>query len=283
MPGILDRDVQAYHRELRARRRRLRVRRLTGPLTRHGMVMPLVAACLAVTLLTGTLLTVLAGRQVPLLPGRGPLSTAPLSTARPSARPQSSAPHSTPQSTAPGQPGSGSLLPDVMVLVGSTVNSSLVNLRSLAPAVLTWVPASCLTACGTILRQLVRQAAAAHVVIYLVGTSLAEDELTSLARRAGLGQHGNIVDDTNDALAVYRPRGVTTIFAHAAGSVGSLDVIRKLDVPSNHTTGVRLFKARLHALAVSTRATASAAPAPAPSGAPAHSATPAQKHVPPTA
>ena len=66
----LDRDVQAYYREVRARRRHVRIRRLTGPLTRHGMVLPLVAACLALTLLTGSLLTVLSGRQVPPMRNR---------------------------------------------------------------------------------------------------------------------------------------------------------------------------------------------------------------------
>ena len=54
----LARDVQAYHRELRSRRRRLLARRLAGPLTRDGMVLPLLAGCLALTLLAATLLTV---------------------------------------------------------------------------------------------------------------------------------------------------------------------------------------------------------------------------------
>jgi hypothetical protein len=62
----LDRDVQAYHRELRAQRWRRRTRRLQGPLTRDGMVLPLLAGCLALTLLAGTLLTVFSG---------GPLSS----------------------------------------------------------------------------------------------------------------------------------------------------------------------------------------------------------------
>ncbi len=54
----LDRDVQAYHRELRAQRWRRRTSRLAGPLARDGMVLPLLAGCLALTLLAGTLLTV---------------------------------------------------------------------------------------------------------------------------------------------------------------------------------------------------------------------------------
>ena len=65
----LDRDVQAYHRELRAQRWRRRTRRLAGPLTRDGMVLPLLAGCLALTLLAGTLLTVFSGAQ---LTGRAP-------------------------------------------------------------------------------------------------------------------------------------------------------------------------------------------------------------------
>ena len=54
----LDRDVLAYHRELRSLRRRMLARRLCGPLTRDGMVLPLLAGCLALTLLAATLLTV---------------------------------------------------------------------------------------------------------------------------------------------------------------------------------------------------------------------------------
>src|SRR5215468_4076879 len=60
----LDRDVQAYYRELRAERRRMLARRLSAPLSRDGMVLPLLAGCLALTLLAGTLLTVFSGEQL---------------------------------------------------------------------------------------------------------------------------------------------------------------------------------------------------------------------------
>jgi hypothetical protein len=62
----LDRDVQAYYRELRARRWRRRTLGWHRPLTRDGMVLPLLAGCLALTLLAGTLLTVFAGEQAVL-------------------------------------------------------------------------------------------------------------------------------------------------------------------------------------------------------------------------
>jgi hypothetical protein len=54
----LDRDVLAYHRELRAKRRRSRLRRLAGPLAGHGAIMPLLASILAVCLVAGAMLSV---------------------------------------------------------------------------------------------------------------------------------------------------------------------------------------------------------------------------------
>src|SRR5215472_12690528 len=59
----LARDVQSYRRELRSRRRRHLAKRLYGPLTRDGMVLPLLAGCLALTLVAATLLTVFTARQ----------------------------------------------------------------------------------------------------------------------------------------------------------------------------------------------------------------------------
>jgi len=60
----LDRDVLAYHRELRAKRRRNRLRRLAGPVRplgpfgARGTVMPLLASILAVCLVAGAMLSV---------------------------------------------------------------------------------------------------------------------------------------------------------------------------------------------------------------------------------
>jgi len=57
----LDRDVLAYRRELRAKRRRNRLRRLAapfGPFAARGTVMPLLASILAVCLVAGAMLSV---------------------------------------------------------------------------------------------------------------------------------------------------------------------------------------------------------------------------------
>jgi hypothetical protein len=185
----LDRDVQAYYREVRARRRQLRLRRLTTPLIRHGMVIPLVAGCLALTLLSGTLLTVLAGRQTPT-------------------RVSSGATHRPTPTTAPG-------LPNAQV----ELDGKQVGLRSLAPAVLAWVPSAC--ACATALRQLAQQARAANVYFYIVGTDQPMSGLTTLAAQAG--QPGTrVINDTTDALSTYQPVGLTAILAAGDGSVGGV-------------------------------------------------------------
>src|SRR5580700_4849640 len=82
----LARDVLAYHRELRSQRRRRLARRLFGPLTKDGMVLPLLAGCLALTLVAATLLTVFTARQPTnsLRPDRSATGAA---QTRPTARP----------------------------------------------------------------------------------------------------------------------------------------------------------------------------------------------------
>ncbi len=101
----LDRDVQAYHRELRAKRWQRLTRRIKGALTRDGMVLPVLAGCLALTLLAGTLLTVFTGGQRFSPPARR----------------------------------AGNMLPDAIVLVGG----SQMPLRDLSGTVLALVPPAC--------------------------------------------------------------------------------------------------------------------------------------------
>jgi hypothetical protein len=104
----LERDVQAYHRELRAQRWRRRTNRLTVPLTCDGLVLPLLAGCLALTLLAGTLLTVFSSTEM----------------------------------TAPSLGRPGHQLPDAIVLVGG-IRTPLSSLKGL---VLALVPPRC--GCG---------------------------------------------------------------------------------------------------------------------------------------
>jgi hypothetical protein len=86
----LDRDVLAYHRELRARRRRSRLRRLTSPFAGQGTILPLLASILAVCLVAGAMLSV-ATFSPSTAPGTRLQPTAAASSTRPAPRSSHSA------------------------------------------------------------------------------------------------------------------------------------------------------------------------------------------------
>jgi hypothetical protein len=200
----LDRDVLAYQRELRALRRRRRANRLRRPLTRDGMVLPLLAGCLMLALLTSTLLIMFAADQtgMPQLPRR------PAVTRHIPARP-----------TPAGR--IGGLLPVSAVVIGG----KNVQLRKVGkPSVLTLVPQNC--QCVSTLRQLSAQAGQAHVLVYLVGTGGGMQQLAKLAAQTGQTA-AQVADDAQDVLATtYGARGVTAILVRSDGTVAS--VIRQL-------------------------------------------------------
>jgi hypothetical protein len=101
----LERDVLAYHRELRAQRRRHRLRRLTRPLRGPGTVMPLLASILAVCLVAGAMLSVAT-----FSPATGPEThNHPSTTAASGLR--SAAPRSSPASPAPASSAPASPAP----------------------------------------------------------------------------------------------------------------------------------------------------------------------------
>ena len=95
----LDREVLAYRRELRAKRRRDRLRRLAGPFAGRGTVMPLLASILAVCLVAGAMLSVATfspttapADQTPRPTTRAASSAPPAST---TARPSTASPSGT--------------------------------------------------------------------------------------------------------------------------------------------------------------------------------------------
>ena len=197
----LDREVQAYRRELRARRRHRLARRLHGPLTKGGMVLPLLASCLALTLLAGATLTMFsAGRVAEEPPQRTAAATA------------------GPRTPTVGQVGAP--LPDRT----AQVDGRLIPLRSLMPAALVLVPAGC--RCATALQQISAQAAATGILIYLVGTSGWITEVKALA--AGSGKDSShVIYDAGDVLgSAYRRTGLTAVLVYADGSVSR--VLRNL-------------------------------------------------------
>jgi hypothetical protein len=186
----LARDVQAYHREERARRRRHLAKRLYGPLTRDGMVLPLLAGCLALTLLAATLLTVFTARQAAI-------------------------------SLRPPRPGTGhaagSSLPQAAALLNATVFAAGVpEMLSSLPGpvlVLALIPPRC-NRCLPDLRQLTVQAAPANV--YLVGVR--GEQVEALAPRLGLGA-AHAVDDTENSLPPhYQVSALTAVLVKKDGT-----------------------------------------------------------------
>jgi hypothetical protein len=210
----LDRDLQAYRRELRARRRQRLGRRLRGPVTRGGMVLPLLASCLALTLLAGATLTMFSagrGLQEPAQP-----------TAAATLKPLTSA--STQASAA---------LPNTT----AQVDGKLTRLRALAPSVLVLIPSGC--GCTTALRQLDVEAATASVPIYLVGAGGWMAEVMSLAAQTSKDSV-HVVDDASDVLgSAYHRAGLTVVLVYADGSVS--EVRRNLGPGVQLTSSLRVL------------------------------------------
>lgn len=236
----LDRDVQAYRREQRALRRQQRRLRLHGPLTRDGVVLPLLASCLVLALIAGTLLTVFTAG-----PGTDGLSgaTGPGAGASRSAHPSASAADS-PTATPGGK------LPDGVIQVGD----ARLKLPQLTAVVLALIPAGCAAGgCATAVRRLVGQAAAAGVPIYLVSGA---GQLVTVRRLAAqVPQRPAVADDVSGILyRTFPPTGLTALLVKHGG----VDVLRSLSSDFILTSQLRALSGQ----ATGARATAPVASSP---------------------
>ena len=194
----LDRDVLAYRRELRARRRRQRILRLLRPfrLPQFGgqaAIMPLIAACLAISLVGGALLSIIT-----MSPASAPTLNTPRSSASPAVR-----------------PGDLTALPAGTV----QVNGRAEPVRSLVTATIALVPANC--ACDAQLDRLAGQAIAARVSLYFAGAGQAIPQLPGLVARDGDGAAVATADNANVLSAAYHPAGLTVllVFSDAKAQV----------------------------------------------------------------
>jgi hypothetical protein len=192
----LDRDVQAYYRELRAERRRQRRRRLHLSLARDGIVLPLLACCLILALITGTLLTVFtatSGQELTPEPGTSKLagnhsgaSRAPSSQNSPAGRTspgtsgRSSRNSSAPASSAPAKPrassGAAALTPGPYVREVSdtlpagylTVAGHSIAMKSLSEAMLIILTSNC--RCEEGVSWLANAGFSVHALVFIVST-----------------------------------------------------------------------------------------------------------------
>jgi hypothetical protein len=208
----LDREVVAYRREQRQRRRRARWRRIIAPFTRFGLAGPVIAAALLIAIASGTLLTVFGPNPAPRT------STGPI-TQRPSPR--------------AGQVGGP--LPDAQVTIDGE-RSALIDRR---PAVIIMVPPDC--DCDATVSGLTRHATRHRIGVYLVAgrTAAAREsvrpnpgaptrpaEPTGRAEPADLRElaensAARVLEDDDDVLvATYQPNGLTAMLVHTDGIVG---------------------------------------------------------------
>jgi len=236
----LARDVQAYHREKRAARRRRLLGRLHAPLTKDGLVLPLLAGCLVMVMISGVLLTVFSASN----------SGTPAGAFRPSSsvtpqNPQiSAAGNSTASPPAPSPSPPGSQLVDATVVAGGHP----VAVYQLLPAVLALAPAGC--QCSAALRQLRRQAAAHKVPLYLITPADAQPAAARLARAAGQPASRIAVERTGQLTRELSPsplsgQGLTAAFVLRDGGIVTI----RLNLPGRSRAAARRLAPAFAALA----------------------------------
>ena len=194
----LDRDVLAYRREMRALRRRQRRRRLLRPFNGPGggpaAIVPLIALCLAIALVGGSLLAVLT---------TGPVEQD--ATLTPSATP-----HAT------GSAATLTTLPAGSVRVDGKTSEPV---RSLVSSAIVLVPDNC--GCSQSLIRVADQAHVAGARVYFVGSGVPSAQLMEETAEYG-GPHAVAADDADGVLTdAYHPAGLTVllVFSDATAEV----------------------------------------------------------------
>jgi hypothetical protein len=228
----LDRDVQAYFRELRAERRRQRHGRWHGSLARDGIVLPLLACCLILALITGTLLTVFtATSEQNLVTPRGTgtssngaragssgSSAGPSSRAAPSG---STSAGPTARAVAPSRVRTIPLhLPNVRVII----DNERIPVLDLAGGVLVLIPPKC--QCITLVRRLASIAGTNGTA--LVGTqgTVTEAQQYEAQLDPAIARYVDVVLDGRDVLQqAVSATGLTAVVFSAAPSAGRPELV----------------------------------------------------------
>jgi hypothetical protein len=209
----LARDVLAYRREVRARRRRERALRMLGPLgragfVRHGGIFPLIASCVALSLLAGTMLSV-----VTISPASAPTTrvTAP-------------APATLPLGT-------------VKLDGGDTVPTT-----TLDGSLLALIPPGC--PCGSTLKTLAAQAEAARVAVYFVydaeNSNFGLNEASAETTTYGDGVARTVFDFGGVFFWAYTPYQLTALLVDHKGAVR---VVRKFPAGFDLTPAMKAIQA----------------------------------------
>ncbi len=219
----LDRDVQAYHRELRALRRHQRSVRWRAPLRRSGMIVPLIAGCLVLAMVAGMVLTMFrtnpnfsgfAGQQGP---SKGVRNTG-------KATSRASASSAAPSATRNRSGGPGGSTPAHLPIGEISVAGQRVNLSTVKGAALAIIPVRC--GCDNVIRRLVDQAVAAGITVYLVGRRGYQAQLSRLAPDAVKGTAFVAIDADNVLSNAYPAKGLTVVFVDSQHNVRRAAALR---------------------------------------------------------
>ena len=202
----LARDVLAYHREQRAKRRRERLLRMLGPLgrlglIRHGTIFPVIATCVAMSMLAGAMLSVvtISPASAPTI-DRSPPATASAST-------------------------TATLPADVVKLNGAPVPA-----RSLTRSILVLIPPGCPVTrgsnCGGVLAGMtgmMRQASTMGVGVYFVyyapGKAGDPTGPADLTARYGGGVAQTVYDYSGLLFSNFQVHQVTALLVHGDATV----------------------------------------------------------------
>jgi len=202
----LARDVLAYRREMRVRRRQEWLRRVARRLglTGHPSAFPLIATCLALALLAGTMLSVASINS-----GAPPLTAA------------------SPQPSVTGLPGGE-------VQIGS----ARVPTTALDGSLLVLVAPDC--GCGTALRSLARQAKDAGAPVYFVYDAQHPDaglpQLTQMTSQYGDDVARTVYDLSGVFFYAFATYQVTALLVYGDGVV---HVVRTLPAGLDLTPALR--------------------------------------------
>lgn len=204
----LARDVIAYRRELRQRRRRERWRRVARPFTRYGIAAPFIASAVLIALISGLLMTVVSPR--------------------PSTR--------TIQVPPTGMPTHGPGQKDGPLPVGDiTVDDKLTPVRDLIDraGVIMIVPQAC--RCDGAVASLSQQAVNQRLQVWIVADGRSGADAADVRALAGAVPHGGAIaaEDPDRLLAsTYQARGLTAVLVRPDRIVR--DIIRGVQVDRDY-------------------------------------------------
>ena len=227
----LDRDVQAYHRELRALRRHERSLRWRTPLRHSGMIVPLIAGCLVLAMVAGMVLTMFSANPYfgGLSDQRGQRSTktSNLGQPPPTSLNNSSASSASPSartnaSGGPSAPAASRLPPGKIKVDGRPV-----DLAKVVSAALAIIPAGC--RCGHLIGRLVRRATAEGVSVYLIGSQGGATEAKHFATD---NKKALLAIDSGNLLRAYASKDVNVVLVDSRQKVTTTALRGNLDLAS---------------------------------------------------